>query len=287
MLTTPHARTRPMGGSLDSYLRDVHDEPTLNAEEERELAERVLEGDIEAREQLARANLRLVVTIARQYTARKIGLDDLIEEGNLGLLRAVETFDPSRGTRFSTYAAYWIRQSIRRGLMSLEATIRLPYYTMQMFFEWRRTSERLLCDLGRQPSENEVAAELGWKPRQVDIIRRVLNVIKGNNRAESQGNATPLDELIDAREAPVGYFADLKPDMVSHVLKLVKSLPERDAQVLRLRYGLDGGRTHTLQEVGDLLGLTKARICQIEKGALRKLREELQADGSLPLSQPA
>jgi RNA polymerase primary sigma factor len=278
MLAAQLSRQRQFNASVEPYLSDLREEPTLSAEKEHELAQRVATGDVAARDQLIRANLRLVVAIARRYTSHQVGLDDLIEEGNLGLLRAVETFDPERGTRFSTYAAFWIRQSIRRGMLNCERTIRLPYYATQMLFEWRRTCDQLQARLGRVPSETEVVADLRWTPRQVAIVQRALQMRKGYQHGDTRAGCTSLEDLIEARQTTFGPFGEVDSDMVDHVLKLVNSMPERDCTILRLRYGLDGGRTHTLQEVGDRLGLTKARVCQLEKSALAKLREVLEQD---------
>src|SRR5689334_2415492 len=161
---------------LETYLREINETPLLNAEEEKELAERIETGDNEARDQMVRANLRLVVNIARSYTGKGLALQDLIEEGNLGLLRAVEGFDPRMTTRFSTYASYWIKQSIKRALVNTAKTIRVPAYMVELLAKWRRASAKLQEVLGRAPSQDEVASVLDLPKKKLNIIKKAIRI---------------------------------------------------------------------------------------------------------------
>jgi RNA polymerase primary sigma factor len=275
MVTFTPPAGRPIEPTLGTYLNEIKDEPLLSAAEERELAERIAEGDSRARERLARSNLRLVVTIARKYNSRRMGLDDLIEEGNLGLLRAVESYDPTRGTRFSTYAAFWIKQSIRRGLLNSEPTIRLPAYAAQMMGEWRRETARLQSALGRAPADQEVADSLGWSARQLAVIRQAHKAQRADFQPFCEEDGPTLEETLKDENVAAPSDPLCEADLAAHVRGLVDRLGGREALILRLRFGLDGGPRQTLQEVGKRLGLTRARVNQIEKAALRKLREWL------------
>src|SRR5690606_5497132 len=188
--TTP--RKRKSGGAvqtpLEIYLREINETPLLSAKEERELATRIGNGDTAARDQMVRANLRLVVNIARGYTGKGLGLQDLIEEGNLGLLRAVEGFDPGMGTRFSTYASYWIKQSIKRALINTGKTIRIPAYMVELLSKWRRASTRLAEELGRTPTPEEIARVLGLPKKKLPIIKKAIRIY----------NATPQTDQTEA-----------------------------------------------------------------------------------------
>jgi RNA polymerase primary sigma factor len=243
----------------------------LTAEEERELAYRIAEGDAEARDHLVRANLRLVVSLAKPYQGRGLDLQDLVAEGNLGLLRAAEAFDPALGTRFTTYAGYWVRQSLMRAILRAGPTVRLPDYVVQLLREWRRAEARLHDELGRPPSEAEVASRLGL--RLVKKALRVGGALTPSGRGEGPH---PLEDLlVDGRttspEEEVGHAEE-----VQKVLRLVDGLQAREAEVLRLHFGLGGGEPRTLQEIGALLGLTRERIRQIEEGVLGRLGEQIQ-----------
>src|SRR6266851_7775870 len=172
---------------LETYLREINETPLLNADEEKQLAYRIEDGDSEARDRMVRANLRLVVNIARSYTGKGLGLQDLIEEGNLGLLRAVEGFDPSMNTRFSTYASYWIKQSIKRAVINTGKTIRIPAYMNELLVKWRRATAKLQDELGRTPTQEEIAAYLKLPKKKLAIIRKAIRIY----------NATPQSDQID------------------------------------------------------------------------------------------
>jgi len=263
--------------SLEIYLREINKTPLLTAEQEKQLAYRIETGDLEARDQMARANLRLVVNIARSYAGRGLALHDLIEEGNLGLLRAVEGFDPSMNTRFSTYASYWIKQSIKRALVNTAKTIRIPAYMVELLVKWRRATAKLQTDLGRPPTHEEVARTLGLPKKQLANIKKAIRVFTANP-AEQDEEGWSMDEVfIDERSRPADSHL-LETDNRQYVLSLLKNLDEREATVLRLRFGLDSQEPKTLKEIGEHLGLTRERVRQIETDALNKLSQTLQPD---------
>jgi RNA polymerase primary sigma factor len=263
--------------SLEIYLREINKTPLLTADQEKQLAYKIETGDLEARDQMARANLRLVVNIARSYAGRGLSLHDLIEEGNLGLLRAVEGFDPSMNTRFSTYASYWIKQSIKRALVNTAKTIRIPAYMVELLVKWRRATAKLQTDLGRPPTHEEVAKTLGLPKKQLAIIKKAIRVFTANP-AEQDEEGWSMDEVfIDERSRPADSHL-LESDNRQYVLSLLKNLDEREATVLRLRFGLDSQEPKTLKEIGEHLGLTRERVRQIETDALGKLSQTLHPD---------
>jgi RNA polymerase primary sigma factor len=262
---------------LETYLREINETPLLKEDEEKQLAYRVEAGDSAARDHLVRANLRLVVNIARSYTGKGLGLEDLIAEGNLGLLRAVEGFDPSMNTRFSTYASYWIKQSIKRLVINTAKTIRLPAYMVELLTKWRRATAKLQEELGRAPTEEEVAQELGLPKKKLNIIKKAMRIHNGGPQGSREEEGGTLDEMLpDVRcKSPDTAMAD--NDELRQVLGLLETMDAREATVLRLRFGLDGEDPMTLKEIGDRLGLTRERVRQIEREALAALGEGLQA----------
>jgi RNA polymerase primary sigma factor len=263
-------RARPGLGPLDPYLHDIDETPLLTADEERELAWRIEDGDSEARDHLVRANLRLVVNLARHYAGRGLCMEDLIAEGNLGLLRAAEGYDPSMETRFSTYAAYWVKQSMRRALTTKAGSVHLPAYMATMLSKWRRASTELREELKREPTPEEVAAKLGLSPKRLKVIQKAMR-IHGVVREEGG----PALAGLAGGDAPDSRMSSAEE--MSQVLGLVAGMEKREAAVLRMRFGLDGEQPRTLQEIGDQLGLTRERVRQIEAEALRNLRERLEA----------
>ncbi|QGJ69354.1 RNA polymerase sigma factor RpoD [Planctomycetales bacterium 10988] len=256
---------------LETYLREINETPLLTADEEKSLAERIRSGDLEARDLMVRANLRLVVNIARSYTTKGLSLQDLIEEGNLGLLRAVEGFDPDMGTRFSTYASYWIKQSIKRALVNTAKTIRIPAYMVELLSKWRRASARLTEILKRTPTHEEVARSLALPRKKVPIVKKAIRVYNSTPQTEPTDGGWTLGEMV-MDERSRGPEEDLLThDSLSHVRKLLESLDEREATILKMRFGLDDHQPHTLKEIGLTLGLTRERVRQIENESLRKL----------------
>jgi RNA polymerase primary sigma factor len=260
------------------YMRDINDTPLLTAAEERELAYGVQDGDHEARDRLVRANLRLVVNIARRYLGRTLCLEDLIAEGNLGLLRAVEAFDPSLNTRFSTYASFWIHQSMRRALMTIGKAVRLPAYVVQLLTEWRRATARLQDELGRPPATEEVAQYLQLSRKKLAIIKKALRITGAVPQADLQDEGHALEDLLADERAEAPLAALLGADDEHLLRKSLERLGPREAAVLCLRFGLNGEEPLTLKEIGDHFGLTRERVRQIECAALKKLRAAMEAD---------
>jgi RNA polymerase primary sigma factor len=268
-------RRSPASSPFESYLTEINETSLLDAEEEQELAWRIEDGDPEARDHLVRANLRLVVNIARSYTGKGLSLEDLIAEGNMGLLRAVEGFDPAVGCRFSTYAAYWIKQSIKRALVNTAKTIRLPAYMVELLTKWRRATVRLQEELGRAPTQEEVAADLELSPKKLKIIQKALRIYNAASQEDIDGAGLSLGELATDDEPSPGARLSGVEEM-EQVLRLLDQMDPRDATVLRLRFGLGGEEPRTLREIGDELGLTRERVRQIETNSLRLLRELLE-----------
>lgn len=260
---------------LETYLREINETALLSAEDEVELAERIAQGDVMARDRMVRANLRLVVNIARGYTGKGLGLQDLIEEGNLGLLRAVEGFDPTVGTRFSTYASYWIKQSIKRALINCGKTIRIPAYMVELLSKWRRATARLTEELGRTPTNEEVARVLGLPKKKLPIIRKAIRINNSAPQSDGSDSGWSLGEMVqDERlKAPDEHLLD--HDILKHAMELLGDLEERESAVLRMRFGLGGSEPKTLKEIGEALGLTRERVRQIETEALRRLADGL------------
>ena len=276
MIRTRRPRNTVVQSPVETYFRDINETPLLNADEERALAYRIGVGDQEARDQMVRANLRLVVNIARGYTGKGLDLQDLIAEGNLGLLRAVEAFDLSMQTRFSTYASYWIKQSIQRTLVNSAKTIRLPAYMVSLLTKWRRATARLRDELGRTPTQEEVAASLHLPRKKLQIIKKAIRIYNAVPQTDQPDTGWTVDEnLVDDTKAP--GTALLEADDLKHVLGLLGEMDPRESKVLRLRFGLDGEEPKTLKEIGHRLGLTRERVRQIEGEALAKLSEHMQA----------
>jgi len=253
------------------YLKEIGRINLLTAEEEVDLAKRTEKGEPKARERLISSNLRLVVSIAKKYVGRGLTLLDLIEEGNIGLMRAVEKFDWRKGYKFSTYATWWIRQAITRAIADQARTIRIPVHMVETINRFIRTSRRLMQELGREPSPEEVAKEMDIDPEKVREIIKVsqeptsLEAPVGEEKDSTLGDFIPDEEIRPEDQAS----AEL---LKSHLAEVLDTLNDREKKVLRLRFGLEDGRQRTLEEVGREFGVTRERIRQIEAKALRKLR---------------
>ncbi len=283
---TPRAARRDASSQspLQIYLHEINATPLLTAEEERTLAARVAEGDPYAREHMVKANLRLVVNIARGYLNKGLSLEDLIEEGNLGLMRAVEGYDGGMETRFSTYASYWIKQSIRRSVMNNGKPIRLPAYMVSLLSKWRRVSAVLTDRLGRAPTPEEIGKALRLTKKKVGIVAKAIKV--NNLVARPEGNDDDggfmiddvlTDDRIRPPDAVLGEADDLE-----RIFARIGQLDVREASVIRMRFGLEPYAPMTLREIGENLGLTRERVRQLESLALAKLVGDLaDRDGGL------
>ena len=261
-----------MDDPVKMYLKDIGKVPLLQPEEETELAKRMIEGDENAKRLLSEANLRLVVSIAKRYMGRGMQFLDLIQEGNLGLMKAVEKFDYQKGFKFSTYATWWIRQAITRAIADQARTIRIPVHMVETINKLMRVSRRLLQELGREPTPEEIGKELDLTPERVMEIQRIAQDPVSLNTPIGEENDTVLGEFIEdvGGTAPTDAVSDMMRK--KQLLEVLETLTPREEKVLRLRYGLDDGRIRTLEEVGKIFNVTRERIRQIESKALRKLR---------------
>lgn len=264
--------------SVRLYLREIGKIPLLNAEEEMELAKRVVAGDKEAKDQMAEANMRLVVSIAKRYVGRGLDLLDLIQEGNTGLLRAVEKFDPDKGFKFSTYATWWIRQAITRAIADQARTIRIPVHMVETINKLLRTQRRLTQELNREPTNAEIAKEMEIDEAKVEHIMKIKQDISSldasvrDDEEESVlGDFIEDEDTITPEESATGQL------LKEQVKDMLSALTEREQKIIKLRFGLEDGKQHTLEEVGQEFSVTRERIRQIEAKALAKLRKHKDA----------
>jgi RNA polymerase primary sigma factor len=259
--------------AIEIYLREINRVRLLKAHEEKELATEVQAGSVEARDKLALANLRLVVSIAKRYSNRGLSLLDLIEEGNVGLLRAVEKFDPAANCRFSTYATWWIKQGIRRALVNTVKTVRVPSYMSEIVSRWKTMSMELTYFLGRAPTSAEIAQELELPTQNWNVVREtVLSNSQPTHSMNEDASSVYADSLEDTKSKTPEeeIFTNLE---VQRLQELLEAIDEREAAILRMRYGIGEGnpKPMTLKAIGEKMGVTRERIRQMEQEALRKL----------------
>jgi RNA polymerase primary sigma factor len=264
---------------LETYLHEINEVSLLTADEEKDLARRIKDGDMAAREHLIRANLRLVVSIAKIYSDRGLSLQDLIAEGNIGLMKAAEKFDADAGCRFSTYGTWWIKQSIRRALTNTVKSVRVPGYMHEMMSKWRNVSQELTYLLGRVPSVEEVAQELEIPKETWPLLKRTIESNGMGSEVSLEVITANQDTVEDERiSSPEEQLT--KSDLLRRLESLLQTIDERESTVLRLRYGLGSptGSPMTLKEIGKVVGVTRERVRQIEQEALRKLYAVMDRD---------
>ncbi len=260
--------------TLTQYLGRVREGRLLEAHEERTLSRRARQGDIGARRRLIESNLRLVISIAKKYRGRGIPFEDLIQDGNTGLIRAVEKFDPEMGNRFSTYATWWIRQAVTRSVADQARTVRLPAHVVDSLFRMRRAENVLSIELGREPTEEETAGRLGVKIDEVRRLHEVSQPISSINArmSGSDEEGSEMGDLLPDERSREDYVRVEVGQWEGTLVEAVRSLPEREAKVIQMRHGLDGGTTRTLREVSEELGISQERARQVEIKALRTIR---------------
>jgi RNA polymerase primary sigma factor len=279
--TAPVARSSVDGSTaIRIYLREIGQVKLLTPQEEIALAARIQKGDKKAREQMIKANLRLVVRIARSYEGIGLPLLDLISEGNIGLMKAVERFDPAKGAKLSTYAAWWIKQSMKRALATQAKTVRLPVHMIDKISKMRRSSLRLQEELGRQPTSEELAEDLGTTARRVSEMQMAAIPPASLDAPVEGDDSTCFAEFVEDEKADSPYET-LKTKTLNTMLRdMVKVLSQREVAILKARYGLEGNQCQTLDEIGDDLGVTRERVRQLQNNALGKLRKMLQRMGA-------
>lgn len=263
--------------SVRMYLHEIGKVDLLKTEEEVALAKRVDGGDIVAKKRLAEANLRLVVSIAKKYVGRGLSLMDLVQEGNIGLMRAVEKFDWKRGYKFSTYATWWIRQAITRAIADQARTIRIPVHMVETINKLIRTQRQLVQDLGREPLPEEIAAEMGISVDKVEHILKISQETVSLEAPVGEEEDSMLGDFIEDKESISPIESASNQLLKTDIKKILALLSPREQKILKMRFGLDTGRTHTLEEVGKEFGVTRERIRQIEAKALEKLKSIKQS----------
>ena len=270
--------TAAVQSGLQLYLRSINETRLLTADEEKSLARQIIQhNDPAARERMVRANLRLVVNIAKHYVNRGLSLPDLIEEGNIGLLKAVEGFDPENGCRFSTYASWWIKQAIKRALINSVQPIHIPAYMVEMMSKLKIAMRELEDELGRLPTTDELSAHMKLSPKKLKIIRKAVKAYNSPTQSGSDDGELTINELVADVHNPGPDQRVCDSDELRRLGQLLEEIDERAAKILKLRYGLEGEDPMTLKEIGQRIGLTRERVRQIEHEALNKLKEAMMA----------
>ena len=262
--------------SVRLYLREIGKIPLLSNEEEVDLAYRIVKGEKKAKDKMVEANMRLVVSIAKRYSGRGLDFLDLIQEGNTGLLRAVEKFDPDKGFKFSTYATWWIRQAITRAIADQARTIRIPVHMVETINKVLRATRKLTNELNREPSVEEIAKEMGMEPEKVDYVMKIKQDIASLDATvgrDGDDEDSVLGDFLEDEGRVSPEDAAAAQMLKEQIAEILSSLSEREQKVVKLRFGIGGGRPHTLEEVGAEFSVTRERIRQIEAKALSKLRK--------------
>ena len=262
--------------SVRLYLREIGKIPLLTPEEEAELADRIVKGDKAAKDKMVESNMRLVVSIAKRYGGRGLDFLDLIQEGNTGLLRAVDKFDPAKGFKFSTYATWWVRQAITRAIADQARTIRIPVHMVETINKVLRTTRKLTTELNREPTNEEIAEELGMEPEKVDYVMRIKQDIASLDASvgrEGDDEESVLGDFVEDEERASPEESAANQILKEQLSEIIATLTDREQKIIRLRFGIGGGRPHTLEEVGAEFDVTRERIRQIEAKALAKLRK--------------
>ena len=262
--------------SVRLYLREIGKIPLLTPEEEADLAKRIVKGDKKAKDKMVESNMRLVVSIAKRYGGRGLDFLDLIQEGNTGLLRAVEKFDPDKGFKFSTYATWWVRQAITRAIADQARTIRIPVHMVETINKVLRTSRKLTSELNREPTNEEIAKELDMEPEKIDYVMRIKQDIASLDASvgrEGDDEDSVLGDFVEDEERDSPEDSAANQILKEQLSEIIATLSEREQKIIRLRFDIGGGRPHTLEEVGAEFDVTRERIRQIEAKALSKLRK--------------
>ncbi|MBR2803082.1 RNA polymerase sigma factor RpoD [Candidatus Saccharibacteria bacterium] len=262
--------------SVRLYLREIGKIPLLTPEEEAELAQRIVKGDKKAKKKMVESNMRLVVSIAKRYGGRGLDFLDLIQEGNTGLLRAVEKFDPDKGFKFSTYATWWVRQAITRAIADQARTIRIPVHMVETINKVLRTTRKLTSELNREPTNEEIAKELDMEPDKIDYVMRIKQDIASLDASvgrEGDDEDSVLGDFVEDEERDSPEESAANQILKEQLSEIISTLTDREQKIIRLRFGIGGGRPHTLEEVGNEFEVTRERIRQIEAKALSKLRK--------------
>ena len=262
--------------SVRLYLREIGKIPLLTPEEEAALAKRIVKGDKKAKDKMVESNMRLVVSIAKRYGGRGLDFLDLIQEGNTGLLRAVEKFDPSKGFKFSTYATWWVRQAITRAIADQARTIRIPVHMVETINKVLRTTRKLTAELNREPTNEEIAKALDMEPEKVDYVMRIKQDIASLDASigrEGDDEDSVLGDFVEDEERDSPEDSAANQILKEQLSEIIATLTDREQKIIRLRFGIGGGRPHTLEEVGAEFDVTRERIRQIEAKALSKLRK--------------
>lgn len=262
--------------SVRLYLREIGKIPLLTPEEEADLAQRIVKGDKKAKDKMVESNMRLVVSIAKRYGGRGLDFLDLIQEGNTGLLRAVEKFDPEKGFKFSTYATWWVRQAITRAIADQARTIRIPVHMVETINKVLRTTRKLTAELNREPTNEEIAKALDMEPEKIDYVMRIKQDIASLDASvgrDGDDEDSVLGDFVEDEERDSPEESAANQILKEQLSEIIATLTDREQKIIRLRFGIGGGRPHTLEEVGNEFDVTRERIRQIEAKALAKLRK--------------